>query len=98
MEKLSRSRPFLLILALLVFGIPASPLPNDSINPIFAATVQATEEAIINAMMAAETMTGIDGKHRLRHPSRSIEASNEEIQPLNEEPVRLRRRMGGEAA
>jgi D-aminopeptidase len=36
-------------------------LPNDHINPIFAATVQATEEAIINAMIAAETMTGVDG-------------------------------------
>lgn len=36
-------------------------LPNDRINPIFAATVQATEEAIINAMIAAETMTGING-------------------------------------
>lgn len=36
-------------------------LPNDGINPIFLATVQATEEAIINAMIAAETMTGVDG-------------------------------------
>lgn len=36
-------------------------LPNDKINPIFAATVQATEEAIINAMVAAETMTGVNG-------------------------------------
>jgi D-aminopeptidase len=36
-------------------------LPNDLINPVFAATVQATEEAIINAMVAAETMTGING-------------------------------------
>ena len=35
-------------------------LPNDKIEPIFAATVQATEEAIINAMVAAETMTGIE--------------------------------------
>jgi L-aminopeptidase/D-esterase-like protein len=35
-------------------------LPNDSIDPIFLATVQATEEAVINAMVAAETMTGID--------------------------------------
>jgi D-aminopeptidase len=33
---------------------------NDRINPIFEATVQATEEAIINAMLAAETMTGAD--------------------------------------
>ncbi len=36
-------------------------LPNDRISPLFAATVQATEEAIINAMIAAETMTGING-------------------------------------
>ncbi len=36
-------------------------LPNDRINPIFYATVQATEEAILNAMLAAETMTGSDG-------------------------------------
>src|ERR1700723_3049680 len=36
-------------------------LPNDSIDPLFLATVQATEEAIVNAMVAAETMTGIDG-------------------------------------
>jgi len=35
-------------------------LPNDKIEPVFAATVQATEEAIVNAMVAAETMTGID--------------------------------------
>ena len=36
-------------------------LPNDRINPVFAATVQATEESIINAMVAAETMTGVNG-------------------------------------
>ena len=33
-------------------------LPNDQMNPIFLATVQSTEEAIINAMVAAETMKG----------------------------------------
>jgi D-aminopeptidase len=36
-------------------------LPNDELNPIFEAAVQATEEAIVNAMVGAETMTGIDG-------------------------------------
>jgi len=36
-------------------------LANDEINPVFEATVQATEEAIINAMVAAETMQGIHG-------------------------------------
>jgi D-aminopeptidase len=35
-------------------------LPNDLIEPVFASTVQATEEAVINAMVAAETMTGIE--------------------------------------
>jgi D-aminopeptidase len=39
-------------------------LPNDRIEPIFAATVQATEEAVVNAMIAADTMTGIDS-HRV---------------------------------
>ena len=38
-----------------------STLPNDSLNPVFEAAVQATEEAIINAMMGAETMTGVKG-------------------------------------
>ncbi|MEP6924414.1 MAG: P1 family peptidase [Pyrinomonadaceae bacterium] len=36
-------------------------LPNEKINPLFEATVQATEEAILNAMVAAETMTGFNG-------------------------------------
>jgi D-aminopeptidase len=35
-------------------------LPNERISPLFEATVQATEEAIINALLAAETMTGAD--------------------------------------
>jgi D-aminopeptidase len=35
-------------------------LPNDAINGLFYATVQATEEAIVNAMVAAETMVGAD--------------------------------------
>ncbi len=33
-------------------------LPNERINPLFHAVVQATEEAITNAMIAAKTMTG----------------------------------------
>lgn len=31
---------------------------NDRISPLFQATVEATEEAIVNAMVAAPTMTG----------------------------------------
>jgi D-aminopeptidase len=36
-------------------------LPNERINPLFHATVNATEEAIVNAMIAAETMKGVNG-------------------------------------
>jgi L-aminopeptidase/D-esterase-like protein len=36
-------------------------LPNELMNDLFLATVQATEEAIVNALVAAETMTGING-------------------------------------
>jgi L-aminopeptidase/D-esterase-like protein len=37
-------------------------LPNDRLTPLFNATVEATEEAIVNAMIAAEDMTGINGR------------------------------------
>ncbi|HAB79689.1 MAG TPA: aminopeptidase [Glaciecola sp.] len=36
-------------------------LPNDLITPLFEATVNAVEESIINAMVAAETMVGQNG-------------------------------------
>jgi L-aminopeptidase/D-esterase-like protein len=38
-------------------------VPNDSLDPVFEATVQATEEAVVNAMVAAQDMTGVDGHH-----------------------------------
>jgi D-aminopeptidase len=45
-----------------------SMLPNDSLNPIFLATVQATEEAVVNAMIAAETMKGINDREVIALP------------------------------
>ena len=33
-------------------------LPNEAIDPLFYAAIEATEEAIVNALLAAETMTG----------------------------------------
>jgi L-aminopeptidase/D-esterase-like protein len=36
-------------------------LPNDRMDALFEATVQATEEAVVNAMVAASTMTGPEG-------------------------------------
>ena len=40
---------------------PIAPLPNSEINALFEGTVEATEEAIVNAMVSARTMTGADG-------------------------------------
>ena len=42
---------------------PVSMLPNDAMNPLFQATVEATEEAIVNALVAARDMTGFRGHH-----------------------------------
>lgn len=44
-------------------------LPNGELNPFFLATIQATEEAIVNALVAAKTMTGVNGHtvHALPH-------------------------------
>ncbi|MCF7797994.1 MAG: P1 family peptidase [Lentisphaeria bacterium] len=41
-------------------------LRNDAVSPLFLATIEATEEAIINSLFAAETMTG--------HNDRTVEA------------------------
>jgi D-aminopeptidase len=42
-------------------GVASVPmLQDDRIDPVYEAAVQGTEEAIINAMLAAETMTGAD--------------------------------------
>ncbi|CAN5704617.1 P1 family peptidase [soil metagenome] len=40
---------------------PVRMLGEERIDPVYEATVQATEEAIINAMLAAKTMRGADG-------------------------------------
>ena len=49
-------------------------LPNDDLNPLFAATVEATEEAIVNAMVAAETMTGIENHRVIALPHDELRA------------------------
>ena len=51
-------------LALATSAVSATVLPNEAMNPLFTATVQATEEAIVNALVRGETMVGIDG-HRV---------------------------------
>jgi L-aminopeptidase/D-esterase-like protein len=58
-------------------------LPNEKIEPLFAATVQATEEAIINAMVAAETMTGIDNHKVIALPHEQLRAVLKKYNRLN---------------
>ncbi len=48
--------------------VKVSMLSNSELDPLFEATVQATEEAIINALVAAETMTGRDGNKVMAIP------------------------------
>jgi D-aminopeptidase len=49
-------------------------LSNDRISALFSATVQATEEAIVNALVAAETMTGANGRVVERLPHDKLKA------------------------
>jgi D-aminopeptidase len=58
-------------------------LPNDSLDPVFAATVQAVEEAIVNAMIAATTMTGIENHHVLALPHEQLRAVLKKYNRLN---------------
>lgn len=52
-----------------------SMLAQERMNPIFDATVQATEEAIVNALVAAETMTGRDGHRVIALPHEGLRAA-----------------------
>jgi D-aminopeptidase len=49
-------------------------LPNDSLDPVFRATVEATEEAIVNALVAAQDMTGADGHRVVALPHAALRA------------------------
>ena len=48
--------------------------PNDSLSPLFEAATQATEEAVVNALVAAETMVGADGIRIARLPHDRLRA------------------------
>ena len=48
-------------------------LSNERITPLFTATVEATEEAIINAMVGAKTMTGVDGHTAIALPHEQLQ-------------------------
>src|SRR5882762_6128468 len=56
-------------------SVSVTMLPNERIDPLFQATIQATEEAIVNAMVAAETMTGINGMRVYALPHERLRAA-----------------------
>ncbi|MBI4428560.1 MAG: P1 family peptidase [Ignavibacteriales bacterium] len=58
-------------------------LPNDRLNPLFNATVQATQEAIINAMIAAEDMVGRDGNKVFALPRERLKLVLRKFNRLN---------------
>lgn len=47
-------------------------LRNDRMTPLFEAVIEATEEAVINSLFAAETMTGNDNKTVLSLPVKEV--------------------------
>lgn len=49
-------------------------MPNGELDSIFLATVQATEEAVVNAMVAAETMTGVNNHRVIALPHDQLRA------------------------
>jgi len=61
-------------------------LPNQQLNPIFLATVQATEEAIVNAMVAAETMKGANDLEVIGLPHDRLRAALKKYNRLVETP------------
>ena len=63
-------------------------VPTERIDPLFAATVEATEEAIVNALVAAEEMTGANGTWFPALPHEGLRAILRSHGCLAEPPLR----------
>jgi L-aminopeptidase/D-esterase-like protein len=61
-------------------------LATEDMSPLFEAVVQATEEAIVNALVAGETMTGRDGHVVLGLPHDKLREVLKKYGRLNEKP------------
>ena len=59
-------------------------LPNDLMNPFLKATAQATEESIINALVSANTMTGINNNTVYKLPHEELKNILKKYNRLNE--------------
>lgn len=58
-------------------------IPNEDINPFFTAVAEAVEEAIVNAMIAAETMEGVDGNKVFAIPHDRLQTALKKYNRLN---------------
>jgi D-aminopeptidase len=54
--------------------IEVKTMPGHHMNPLFAATAEAVEEAILNVLTAAETMTGYNGRTARQLPLEELQA------------------------
>lgn len=62
---------------------PVEMLTNDLMDPLFTATIQATEEAILNALVAAKDMTGINDNFVPALPHESVRKILKQYNRLN---------------
>lgn len=60
-------------------------LPNDMLTPFFEATIEATEEAIVNALVAAETIEGADYLKVPRIPRQEVQRILKKYKKLSDE-------------
>lgn len=68
--------------------MPVNALNNDSINPLFQATIEATEEAIGNALTMATTTVGRDGNTAYALPLDRLKAVMKKYNRLKEPALR----------
>ena len=59
-------------------------LPNDRMDPLFLATVQSVEEAVVNALIGAETMVGVDDHKVIAIPHDKLREVLKKYNRLNE--------------
>jgi D-aminopeptidase len=65
-----------------------SMLPNDQLTPLFEAVTEATEEAVVNAMVAARTMEGADGLRAYGLPHDELKAILAKYNRLAPQPAK----------
>ena len=63
-------------------------LSPDAMNPLLRAAAEATEEAILNALCAAETMIGVHGHTAHARPLDAVVEVTQRYRPRPAEPPR----------